>query len=480
MNTVARPLFDSTARGMPVALSEQVSGKAPLGVICMEQPLVLFRDASGAACAMEDRCAHRRAPLSLGRITPDCRLQCAYHGWTYDGATGACVAIPNLSASERVPVRYAARAYRTLERDGFVWACASDARAPDEAVRHDVRSVRRFAGAAAVAIARDEYAAALADGPHLTMRIAGLHITDYVIADATPRDGHIATERGVTWAAHIIDRHFGVRHPWTLGVTPPRDGALASVELMTSDGAPMLWASIAIAPAARGATNVLWRGGIAADAGGVGATLFRTRARAPFAVRDARPRRRPRAVGARRALPRGPVAPRPAGFEAPRAAPAGPARGGLSGDRAIWLCVGLVRRPRSRKRRLRAQRAVPAARRRPAEVHAGQHPDRLLRTAAHRESDRFDALGFSAREGVWRSARRRGPGRRSLHIRNGHDDPPLQEQVDPADHALVRRRAREISRHSRGGPRPCAQLGRTRLWPPPAGQRPASVPSVRA
>ncbi|AOJ60545.1 hypothetical protein AQ477_29465 [Burkholderia thailandensis] len=49
----------------------------------------------------------------------------------------------------------------------------------------------------------------------------------------------------------------------------------------------MIKPACSFAPAARGATNVLWRGGIAADAGGVGATLFRTRARvhhSPFAM----------------------------------------------------------------------------------------------------------------------------------------------------------------------------------------------------
>ncbi|ABA51271.1 hypothetical protein BURPS1710b_A1816 [Burkholderia pseudomallei 1710b] len=175
-----------------------------------------------------------------------------------------------------------------------------------------------------------------------------------------------------------------------------------------------------------------------------------------------------------------PLASRTAGGEAPHAAPAGRGRRVLPGRRTIRLCMGVVRRARGRERRLRAGRAVPAARRRPAEIHAGQHPGRLLRAAAHRKPARSDALGLSAREGVRRSARRRGPGRRQLHVRDGHDDPPLQEQVDPADHALVRRRAREISGHSRGGPRPRAQLDRACLRPSYAGQRSAAVPSVRA
>ena len=65
--------------------------------------------APGLALALEDRCPHRRVPLSLGEVK-DGRLQCGYHGWTFDGASGACTAIPHLTADERVPARYGARA----------------------------------------------------------------------------------------------------------------------------------------------------------------------------------------------------------------------------------------------------------------------------------------------------------------------------------------------------------------------------------
>ncbi|MGV5596832.1 Rieske 2Fe-2S domain-containing protein, partial [Burkholderia pseudomallei] len=107
------------------------------------------------------------------------------------------------------------------------------------------------------------------------------------IADPEPRGGRLAMERGVTWAARRHDHRFGAHYPWTLRLTPPQDGAPASVEIDTRDGAPMLWASVAIAPAARGATNLLWRGGVAADTGGAGPALFRLWARlrrSPFAM----------------------------------------------------------------------------------------------------------------------------------------------------------------------------------------------------
>ena len=44
--------------------------------------------------AMKDQCPHRLAALSEGRLTASGDLQCAYHGWAFDGATGECTSIP--------------------------------------------------------------------------------------------------------------------------------------------------------------------------------------------------------------------------------------------------------------------------------------------------------------------------------------------------------------------------------------------------
>ena len=41
----------------------------------------------------DDRCPHRLAPLSDGRIDQWGRLQCAYHGWCFNGS-GNCKFIP--------------------------------------------------------------------------------------------------------------------------------------------------------------------------------------------------------------------------------------------------------------------------------------------------------------------------------------------------------------------------------------------------
>src|SRR5207237_5783962 len=58
----------------------------------VDQQLVLFRASNGRVVALEDRCPHRSAPLSKGKLIGD-TLRCGYHGMRYD-VTGKCVLIP--------------------------------------------------------------------------------------------------------------------------------------------------------------------------------------------------------------------------------------------------------------------------------------------------------------------------------------------------------------------------------------------------
>jgi phenylpropionate dioxygenase-like ring-hydroxylating dioxygenase large terminal subunit len=94
-------------------------GSAPLAVELMEQPVVLYRDRAGQAHALVDRCPHRNAPLSLGRVDDRGHLQCGYHGWCFDGA-GACTAVPGLEGEPGAANRSVAT-HAVAESDGFVW-----------------------------------------------------------------------------------------------------------------------------------------------------------------------------------------------------------------------------------------------------------------------------------------------------------------------------------------------------------------------
>jgi phenylpropionate dioxygenase-like ring-hydroxylating dioxygenase large terminal subunit len=72
-----------------VAAYDHEIGRRPLGRIILGEPIVFYRLEDGTPVALEDRCAHRHLPLSMGTLVGD-TLQCHYHGLRYD-KTGTCV-----------------------------------------------------------------------------------------------------------------------------------------------------------------------------------------------------------------------------------------------------------------------------------------------------------------------------------------------------------------------------------------------------
>jgi phenylpropionate dioxygenase-like ring-hydroxylating dioxygenase large terminal subunit len=75
--------------------------------------------------AMEDRCPHKSAFLSEGRVTSTGYLQCAYHGWSFDGKDGTCVEIPQVVTKGGEKPTLTARACGTavpaMIEQGMVW-----------------------------------------------------------------------------------------------------------------------------------------------------------------------------------------------------------------------------------------------------------------------------------------------------------------------------------------------------------------------
>ena len=112
----------------PTCRSSELT-RRPRAVTLMDLPLVLFRDGGGRARALTDRCPHRNAPLSLGTVHTDGCLECAYHGWRFDG-DGRCRAVPGRTTGDAAaPVRDAP-AHATREQDGFVWVWGDGAVPP--------------------------------------------------------------------------------------------------------------------------------------------------------------------------------------------------------------------------------------------------------------------------------------------------------------------------------------------------------------
>ena len=82
------------------------------------QAVVLFRTGQGELHALEDRCAHRLVRLSHGRVIDD-KIECAYHGWQFNGA-GRCVHIPHLASKTTLP-NCQVKSFPVVEKHGFVW-----------------------------------------------------------------------------------------------------------------------------------------------------------------------------------------------------------------------------------------------------------------------------------------------------------------------------------------------------------------------
>jgi phenylpropionate dioxygenase-like ring-hydroxylating dioxygenase large terminal subunit len=103
------------------------------------EPLVLFRNADGGITALADRCPHRFAPLSAGKLCDGGRsIECAYHGLRF-GADGSCVHNPH--GDGHVPKASSVASWPARERDRLVWVWAGDANRVDESLIPDYSRV---------------------------------------------------------------------------------------------------------------------------------------------------------------------------------------------------------------------------------------------------------------------------------------------------------------------------------------------------
>lgn len=107
-----------------VGLSKEFEPGKLTGHRVAKRPIVIWRTTDGKMVALDDRCTHKRFPLSQGRLLADGRLECAYHGLCYD-STGRCVKIPS---QEDAPIPPQARVpqFPIVEQDGLVWVWPGD------------------------------------------------------------------------------------------------------------------------------------------------------------------------------------------------------------------------------------------------------------------------------------------------------------------------------------------------------------------
>lgn len=103
------------------AWADEVTADALLNRIYLGTPVILYRTADGGLVAMEDRCCHRHAPLSKGRLEGD-DIRCMYHGLKF-APSGKCTEIPG---EEKVPPQMKVATFPVAERDSLVWIWLGD------------------------------------------------------------------------------------------------------------------------------------------------------------------------------------------------------------------------------------------------------------------------------------------------------------------------------------------------------------------
>ncbi|MGQ9364702.1 Rieske 2Fe-2S domain-containing protein [Azospirillum sp. ST 5-10] len=104
--------------------SEEFPARKLTGHTIVNQPVVIWRTEDGAVVAFDNRCAHKRFPLSEGRLLDDGTIECAYHGLCFDTA-GRCVAIPS-HPDGPIPPQARMRPVPVVEQDGIVWVWSGD------------------------------------------------------------------------------------------------------------------------------------------------------------------------------------------------------------------------------------------------------------------------------------------------------------------------------------------------------------------
>ena len=160
-----------------VAYSTEI-GEKPFARKIFSKQVVVFRKQDGAPVVLDNRCPHKFAPLSMGKVVGDA-IECPYHGLRYDPA-GTCVHIPG---QQRIPAAARVRSYPTVERYGLIWVWPGD---PALANPTGILEFRHF----------NETGWTAFHGPYLHFETNLANITDNLVDPAHTTFVHVKTIGG--------------------------------------------------------------------------------------------------------------------------------------------------------------------------------------------------------------------------------------------------------------------------------------------
>ncbi|MBD3229147.1 MAG: Rieske 2Fe-2S domain-containing protein [Candidatus Lokiarchaeota archaeon] len=104
--------------------SKEVKKGKVIGAKRFGEKLAFWKDKDGNVSCIKDKCCHRGASLSLGKVVDE-HLQCPFHGLEYD-STGKVVVIPANGKEAKVPKNFKVNAYPTRDKFGFIWVWFGD------------------------------------------------------------------------------------------------------------------------------------------------------------------------------------------------------------------------------------------------------------------------------------------------------------------------------------------------------------------
>ncbi len=103
----------------PVAFIRDLARESITPFSLYDEDFILLRDHAGTLSCLRDRCPHRAAKLSTGKLDQGV-IECQYHGWQFD-LNGACVKIPQLDRHAQMPQSACVEHFRVVALQGLVW-----------------------------------------------------------------------------------------------------------------------------------------------------------------------------------------------------------------------------------------------------------------------------------------------------------------------------------------------------------------------
>ncbi|MDD2370403.1 MAG: aromatic ring-hydroxylating dioxygenase subunit alpha [Firmicutes bacterium] len=104
--------------------AKEVKKNKLVGVTRLSEKLVFWRDENNEVNCIFDKCCHRGASLSAGKVVGN-HVQCPFHGFLYD-SKGRVINIPANGKQTLIPENFKVNSYIVKEAYGFIWLWYSE------------------------------------------------------------------------------------------------------------------------------------------------------------------------------------------------------------------------------------------------------------------------------------------------------------------------------------------------------------------